>query len=280
MSICIVSAITCVEPTPSDAPISRMSNSAVAREATSHRSTRVERCRWLISPTPTGLSCDCLLACDSSLCAIVSCSCSRVRAAVDDSGHGATQVVSWVVRWQRDVAAAGASAWDITRVARRERRARRLRELGGKSTDRQTTDKQFGRKTHSEQLGCCATPTTLQMQRLTSEEAPPKRLDAWASMVTHLPVHVLPLPRTPRDRALLDRDPRAASVTAMTAYIAAGCARCSSACDLRWQIKLGIGQGFLERLRTAARDRKTFVRVQPERLELGALAEARRHAAC
>ena len=37
-------------------------------------------------------------------------------------------------------------------------------------TDRQT-DRQFGRKTHSEQLGCCATPTTLQMQRLTSEEA-------------------------------------------------------------------------------------------------------------
>ena len=43
--------------------------------------------------------------------------------------------------------------------------------------EKRKTDRQFGRKTHSEQLGCCATPTTLQMQRLTSdEEAPPKRL--------------------------------------------------------------------------------------------------------
>jgi hypothetical protein len=31
---------------------------------------------------------------------------------VDDSGHGATQVVSWAVRRQRDVAPADASAWD------------------------------------------------------------------------------------------------------------------------------------------------------------------------
>eukprot|EP00964_Phaeocystis_antarctica_P088076 scaffold56008_cov65-Phaeocystis_antarctica.AAC.2 len=36
---------------------------------------------------------------------------------------------------------------------------------------RRQIDRQFGRKTDSEQLGCCATPTTLQMQRLTSEEA-------------------------------------------------------------------------------------------------------------
>ena len=46
----------------------------------------------------------------------------------------------------------------------------------GQTTSDSETDRQFGRKTHSEQLGCCATPTTLQMQRLTSEEAPPKRL--------------------------------------------------------------------------------------------------------
>ena len=77
-----------------------------------------------------------------------------------------------------------------------------------------------------------------------------------------------------------------------------------SACDLRWQEQLGIGQGFLERLRTAGRDRQALVfvkrkhyqagqrcelshwhrslelvRVQREPLELGALAEARRHPA-
>ena len=53
-----------------------------------------------------------------------------------------------------------------------------------RQTDSQT-DRQFGRKTHSEQLGCCATPTTLQMQRLASEEAPPKRLRPLATSPTN-----------------------------------------------------------------------------------------------